>query len=287
MLMASNMRAVKLRIKSIENTMQITKAMELVAASKLRKAKERAEKCRPYYNVLYQALAGIAAGNRDFISPYVREKEGGTWCYVVIAGDRGFAGGYNNNLFKCMEREAKGKEICVLPIGKKTAEYCRRKNIRMITEEFIEAGAISVADCFQISRILCTSYCEKEISHISICYTRFNNMLSQVPHTDDVLPLTELKLPEDEDPSKYGQILYEPSGSEVFDVIVPEYLAGLIYGAMSESVASEQASRRMVMDAATKNAGEMIEDLNLYYNRVRQAGITQEISEIVGGAEGG
>ena len=284
--MAANMKAVKLRIKSIENTMQITKAMELVAASKLRRAKDRAERAKPYYSVLYEALAGIAAGNTDYSSPFTKESGSEAWCFVCIAGDRGFAGGYNNNLFKCLEREAAGKEFCVLPVGKKTVEYCKRHNIPIITEEFAEAGAISVAECFEMAELICKGFRNKEYGHISLCYTEFINMLSQKPKSDHVLPLTDLSLPEGKNPEDYGQILYEPTSSEVFDVIVPEYVAGLIYGAMSESVASEQASRRMVMDAATKNAGEMIEDLNLYYNRVRQAGITQEITEIVGGAEG-
>ena len=285
--MAANMKAVKLRIKSIENTMQITKAMELVAASKLRRAKERAEKSKPYYSVLYEALAGIAAGNTDYSSPYTKKQASDAWCYVVIAGDRGFAGGYNNNLFKCLEREASGRNISVLPIGKKSVEYCRRRGIPIITEAFAEAGSISVADCFEISHLLCRDFLAGKFGHIALCYTEFVTMLSQTPKLDHVLPLTDLSLPEGKSAADYGQILYEPGSSEVFDVIVPEYLAGLIYGAMSESVASEQASRRMVMDAATKNAGEMIEELNLYYNRVRQAGITQEITEIVAGAEGG
>lgn len=283
--MAANMKAVKLRIKSIQSTMQITKAMELVAASKLRRAKERAEKSKPYFDILQTALEEIAAGNTEFSSPYARSTQSDVWCYVVIAGDRGFAGGYNSNLFKCLEQDAAGKNYRVLPIGKKAVEYFKRKEIPLVTEEFSEAGDISVADCFEMASLLCREYRNGSYGHIALCYTEFITMMTQNPKTAALLPLTEL-VNSAQKKGDYGQILYEPDSSQVFDVIVPEYLAGLIYGAMSESVASELASRRMVMDAATKNAGEMIENLNLYYNRVRQAGITQEITEIVAGAEG-
>ena len=285
--MAANMKAVKLRIKSVKSTMQITKAMELVAASKLRRAKERAERSKPYFDILHKALTEIANGNIDFSSPYAQKAKSDVWCYVVIAGDRGFAGGYNNNLFKRLESEAKDKAYCVLPIGKKAVEYCKRKGITLVTEAFSEAGDISVADCFEMARLLCREYKEGKYGHIAVCYTEFKSMMTQIPDLKRLLPLTELiDNTTQEEKKNYGQILYEPDSSQVFDVIVPEYLAGLIYGAMSESVASELAMRRMTMDAATKNAGEMIEELNLYYNRVRQAGITQEITEIVAGAEG-
>lgn len=283
--MAANMKAVKLRIKSIQSTMQITKAMELVAASKLRRAKERAEKSKPYFDILQTALEEIAAGNTEFSSPYARKAQSDVWCYVVIAGDRGFAGGYNSNLFKCLEQDAAGKNYCVLPIGKKAVEYFKRREIPLVTEAFAEAGDISVADCFEMASLLCREYRNGSYGHIALCYTEFVSMMTQTPKLTALLPLTEL-VDSAQKKGDYGQILYEPDSSQVFDVIVPEYLAGLIYGAMSESVASELASRRMVMDAATKNAGEMIEELNLYYNRVRQAGITQEITEIVAGAEG-
>ncbi len=285
--MAANMKAVKTRIKSIESTMQITKAMELVAASKLRKAKDRAERSKPYYEVLYDALSEIAAGNTEFSSPYAKKGKSDAWCYVVIAGDRGFAGGYNNNLLKCLEADAAGKEYQVLPIGKKAVDYFKRRDVQIVTEAFSEAGDISVSDCFEMARLLCREYLAGRFGHISICYTEFVSMMTQTPKVDPILPLSDLMIPKENRKASYGQVLYEPDSNEVFDVIVPEYLAGLIYGGMSESVASELASRRMMMDAATKNAKEMIEKLNLYYNRARQAGITQEITEIVAGAEGG
>lgn len=285
--MAANMKAVKLRIKSVQNTMQITRAMELVASSKLRKAKERAEICRPYFKELHQTLKDIAAGNTDFSSVYARQSANEKTCFVVIAGDRGLAGGYNTNLFKCLEEAAGGKEYAVLPIGKKAVEYVRRKKLECVTEQFAEIAEISIADCFEIARFLCREFLAGKFGHIELCYTVFVSMLSQRPEVFSMLPLTDLEDDHPEERKKVRDlILYEPSAEEVFHAIVPEYLAGLIYGGVCESLASELAARRTAMDAATKNAGEMIEQLNLYYNRARQASITQEITEIVAGAEG-
>ena len=287
--MAANMKAVKLRIKSVQSTMQITKAMELVASSKLRKAKERAEVCRPYFRTLYETLKEIAVNNTEFNSVYAAESKSNKYCYVVIAGDRGLAGGYNANLFKCMEADSAGRDYRVLPIGKKTVEYYSRKEVEVVTEEFGEVADISVGDCFEIAHLLCKEFRKGTFGHIQLCYTGFVSMLSQKPDVFSILPLTDIK-EEAEKREKASVsrnlILYEPGSTEVFDAIVPEYLAGLIYGAVCESQASELAARRTAMDAATKNAGEMIDQLNLYYNRARQASITQEITEIVAGAEG-
>ena len=283
--MAANMKAVKLRIKSVQSTMQITKAMELVASSKLRKAKERAEVCRPYFQTMHKTLADIAQGNTDFSSVYARESSNEKRCYVLIAGDRGLAGGYNTNLFKCLEAASKGKDFSILPIGKKAVEYAKRNGFTCVTESFGEIAEISVADCFEMANLICGEFKKGSFGHIDLCYTRFISMLSQQPDAIPVLPLTDLTA--DADTRKIRDlILYEPDANEVFEAIVPEYLAGLIYGAVCESVASELAARRTAMEAATSNAEEMIEKLNLHYNRARQASITQEITEIVGGAEG-
>lgn len=285
--MAVNMKTVKLRMKSVQSTMQITKAMELVASSKLRKAKERAQTCRPYFQELYQTLKEIAMGNTDFSSIYAKESKIEKYCYVVIAGDRGLAGGYNANLFKCLEADSEGKDFIVLPIGKKSVEYARRKGIECLTEEFAEIAEISVADCFEIANLLCAGYSQKAFGHIELCYTNFVSMLSQCPEVVSMLPLKDLMGEETMRQSSVRNLIwYEPNGVEVFEAIVPEYLAGLVYGGVCESVASELAARRTAMEAATSNAEEMMEKLNLFYNRARQASITQEITEIVGGAEG-
>ena len=272
--MAGNMKAVKLRIKSVQSTMQITKAMELVASSKLRKAKERAETCRPYFTELHETLKDIARENIDFSSVYARESSNPRYCYVAIAGDRGLAGGYNANLFKCLEAAAEGKDYVVLPIGKKAVEYFRQRGIECLTDKFAEIADISVADCFEIANLLCEEFRKGTFGHIELCYTIFASMLSQQPEVSGGRVATR------------NLILSEPNAEVVFDAVVPEYLAGLVYGGVCESTASELAARRMAMDAATSNAEEMIDKLNLYYNRARQASITQEITEIVAGAEG-
>ncbi len=284
--MAANMKSVKLRIKSVQSTMQITKAMELVASSKLRKAKERAETCRPYFQTLHKTLQNIAQENTDFTSVYTKPTRNEKCCYVVIAGDRGLAGGYNANLFKCLEADSAGKEFVVLPIGKKAVEYCKRKGITCLTEVFAEIAEVSVSDCFELSNLLCKEFKRGAFGRIDLCYTTFVSMLSQQPGVISALPLHGLKEKEDKEKKAKNIILYEPGAQEVFDAIVPEYLAGLVYGAVCESLASELAARRTAMESATSNAEEMIDKLNLYYNRARQASITQEITEIVAGAEG-
>lgn len=286
--MAANMKAVKMRIKSVQSTMQITKAMELVASSKLRKAKERAEICRPYYKDLYRTLQHIAVDNTEFYSVFAREAVSDKYCFVVVAGDRGLAGGYNANMFKKVEEVSAGKDYVVLPIGKKAVEYFQRKGTEILTDAFAEVADVSVADCFEIAHLLSGEFKKGTFGHIELCFTTFVSMLSQQPQVSSLLPLTDLAedAPDDLDDAARSLILYEPNSMEVFDAIVPEYLAGLIYGGVCESLASELAARRMAMEAATSNAEEMIDKLNLYYNRARQASITQEITEIVGGAEG-
>ena len=252
--MAANMKAVKLRIKSVENTMQITKAMELVASSKLRRAKERSDNCRPYFEELYDTLKTIATGNTDFSSIYAKASEGSKVCYVVIAGDRGLAGGYNNNLFKCFEADAAGKEYTVLPIGKKAVEYFKRRKADILSEEFAEIAPMTVGDCFEVARLICEEFKTGEYSTVGLVYTEFVSMLSQEPHFVPVLPLSELTDDEAEAEPVRNLILYEPESTEVFDAIVPEYMAGVVFGAVCDSVASEQAARRTAMESATSNA---------------------------------
>ena len=287
---ATNMKAVKLRIKSVQNTMQITKAMQLVAASKLRKAKEKADLSKPYFTIMRETLVDIAKGNTDFQSPYTKQVDNDKWLYVVIAGDRGLAGGYNANLFKFMDSETKGRDYMVLPIGKKSVEYFRHRGVELITEEYAEVAKISVSDCFGIARMICDAYSKGKFGHVLLCYTDFVSMMTQTPRSSSLLPLSdfadEMKKPEDTDKAVRDLILYEPDSETVFNAIVPEYLAGLLYTSINVSVASELAARRTAMEAATDNASEMIEKLSLFYNRARQASITQEITEIVAGAEG-
>ncbi|MBP3783188.1 MAG: ATP synthase F1 subunit gamma [Butyrivibrio sp.] len=285
--MAGSMKAVKLRIKSVQSTMQITKAMQLVAASKLRKAKERADASKPYLETMLGTLTDIANSNTDFQSPFTKAAENDKWLYVVIAGDRGLAGGYNSNLFKFMEAETKGRDnVTVLPIGKKSVEYFKHRNVPLFTEEYAEVAKVTISDCFQVAKLVCDAYRSGEFGHIFLCYTNFVSMLSQVPTASSLLPLSDLRTEEKASDGKARDlILYEPDSETVFNAIVPEYLAGILYSSINVSYASELAARRTAMEAATDNAEEMIDTLSLYYNRARQASITQEITEIVAGAE--
>ena len=264
--------------------MQITRAMELVAASKLRRAQERMERSRPYFEILHETIHDIAGLDDTILSPYVMQREVKRTCWIVIAGDRGLAGGYNNNIFKLVHAEAAGVEMIVVPVGKKALEYYRHKNIPVWSGAYQEAGAVTVGDCFTMANMLCRDFRRGEFDEIRIAFTTFVSALSQTPTTMGLLPIVV-------DHSGHGggrsgtRITYEPDSETVYDMIVPEYLGGLIYGALCESFASEQGARRMAMDSATKNAGAMIDDLTLRYNRARQGAITQEITEIVAGAQ--
>ena len=275
------MKDIKLRIKSVESTMQITKAMELVASSKLKKARDRMEGARPYFLALYGTLSKLAAYTVDFSSPFVQERPVKKSAYVLIAGDRGLAGGYNNNMFKLFTAHAENKNAVVIPVGKKAVEFCKRRNIETITEEFSHVEDFTSNDCTEIGEQLTYLFEEGEIDEVFICYTTFLSMLSQSPEIIQVLPLTNM------DSTKYQRDTiteYEPEPEELFHVLVPQFITGMVYGAVTESWASELAARRTAMDSVSKNAQEMVSDLSLQYNRARQAAITQEITEIVAGA---
>ena len=281
--MAGSMKDIKLRIKSVESTMQITKAMELVASSKMRRAKERVEHSRPYFETLYKTLTEIAAADPRARNPYLRRSEIKRTLLVVIAGDRGLAGGYNANVLKLAAQESGNVEV--LPIGKRSAEYFAHHEAELFTQEVLLAADISVGQCFQLARQITEGYRKGEFDAVKLCYTRFDSMMTQTAVSIEVLPLAMEPTEQQKAEARRSQILYKPSSEEVFSAIIPEYVAGVVYGAVCESVASELAARRTAMDAATKNAGEMIDHLNLHYNRARQAAITQEITEIVAGAE--
>ena len=281
--MAGSMKDIKLRIKSVESTMQITKAMELVASSKMRRAKERVEHSRPYFETLHKTLTEIAAADPRARNPYLRRAEIKKTLLIVIAGDRGLAGGYNSNVLRQAQQEA--GDVVVLPIGKRSAEYFVHHEVPLFTQEVLLAADITVGECFQLARRITEGYRKGDYDAVKICYTRFDSMMTQTASTMEVLPLSIEPTEQQKAEARRSQILYKPSSEEVFRAIIPEYVAGIVYGAVCESVASELAARRTAMDAATKNAGEMIDHLNLYYNRARQAAITQEITEIVAGAE--
>lgn len=271
----------KARIRSMESTRQITKAMEMVAASKLRGAQAKAVSSRPYFEILYTTMLDLADSRPENLSPYTQKRERKKVCCIVIAGDRGLAGGYNSGILKLVWQKLEGRDASVLPLGKKAVEFFKSKDIPILTGQYNEVADVTVSDCFSMARLLSKEFLDGTFDELILGYTNFVSVLTQTPATVQLLPLPE---PE-ETGKKVRDVLYEPDVASVYDAIVPEYLGGLIYGAVCESVASEQAARRTAMDAATKNADEMIEDLSLQYNRARQGAITQEITEIIAGAE--
>lgn len=274
-------KEIKNRIRSMESTRQITKAMQMVAASKLRRAQAQVASSRPYFEILYAAIHEIAGSNSDLSSPYLVEREGKKVAHIVISGDRGLAGGYNSNILKLSMANMKDQEPTVLPIGKKTVDFFRSREIPMLTAEYAIASDMSLGDCFTVAKDLCKRYLAGEFDRVYVTYTRFVSVLSQNPECLQLLPL--VRRDDMPDTAKKSDIMYEPSCEEVFETIIPEYLGGVLYGALCESRASEQAARQSAMDSATQNADEMIADLSLKFNRARQAAITQEITEIVAG----
>ena len=273
-------KEIKTRIRSMESTKQITKAMEMVAASKLRHAQARVQNSRPYFEILYSTITDIVSSNTEFASPYLTQRPVKRTAFVVIAGDRGLAGGYNSNILKLVQSEIDGKDVTILPIGKKSVDYFRSHNVPMMTDTYANASDINVGDCFSIAKQLSKAYLKGEFDEVIIGYTNFVSVLSQTPATLKMLPLVH----EGDKKAEPSYIIYEPNSEEVFDKIVPEYLGGILYGALCESRAAEQAARRTAMDSATQNAEDMIADLSLKFNQARQAAITQEITEIVAGS---
>ena len=276
-------KEIKNRIRSMESTRQITKAMEMVAASKLRKAQEQVLTSRPYFEILYSTINDIVDSTRDLSSPYLTARTGKKTLYIVIAGDRGLAGGYNSNILKLVTAQMEGREATVLPIGRKAVEYFQNRGVPCLTVNYAEAAAMSLGDCFTVAKQVCKRYLAGEYDEISVCYTNYVSVLTQTPSALRLLPLLRQKT--GREGTVESDILYEPDGSQVLEAIIPEYLGGVLYGALCESRASEQAARRTAMDSATQNADEMIAGLSLEFNRARQAAITQEITEIVAGSQ--
>ena len=274
------MNDIKARIKSVQSTMQITKAMELVATSKLRRAKERVEKSRFFHEVLAEAIQTIQNTEEAGNSVWGASREEKRVLYIVMAGDRGLAGGYNANVFRLTEQLSAGKEALYLPVGKKALEYYRHRKVPIWTELYEYIADIHVGDALALAERVCEGFRAEEFDTVVLVYTNFVSMISQTPVSRQLLPLAQPA-----DKKKTEAPLFEGEPEEILDRIVPDYVGGLIYAGICESLASESGARRSAMNAANKNAGEMIDTLMLSYNRARQSVITQEITEIVSGAE--
>ncbi|MBQ7387089.1 MAG: ATP synthase F1 subunit gamma [Clostridia bacterium] len=278
---ATSMNDIKSRIKSVSSTMQITKAMELVATSKLRRAKERLESSRPFCKSLGESIERIMSTTDTKNTVWSEAKDSAPTLYVVIAGDRGLAGGYNSNVFRLTESLAKGTDALYLPIGKKALEHYRHKGVTPYSEAFGYVDDISVGDSFTIADSVCRGFISGEIGSVVIVYTRFDSMLSQTTKYKTLLPLESTA----SDDTAHYDPLFEGDYEELLDKIVPHYVGGIIYSTVCEALASELGARRTAMESANKNAGEIIDTLRLQFNRARQAVITQEITEIVSGSE--
>ena len=276
------MKDIKRRIKSVESTMQITKAMELVASSKLRKAKEKVENSRPYFNTLYDTMRKISRSTKGLKSQFTVDRDTGKKGYIVVAGDRGLAGGYNSNVLKTAVSHMDNQKYPVIAVGKKSMDFFNKRGYPLHGKFSSGAESIDVAEIHQISEEASALYKSGEIDELYIVFTKFVSTLTQEPQIIKLLPL---KFDDEGAAAKSSLTVYEPSPEGVFDYLVPKYIDGIIFGAIVESFASEQGARRTAMESATDNAEDMIGSLQLKYNRARQATITQEISEIVAGAE--
>ncbi len=277
---SGNMKAIKRRIKSVGSTKQITKAMQLVASSKLRKAKARAEQARPYFNELYKTMCEIASANTDFSTIYTVKREVKNRLFIVVAGDRGLAGGYNSNVLKmAVAAHANDAEKPkIIAIGKKAGEFFAKRDYEIVASYANIAEDIKPNTAQDIANIAIDMFAKGEVDEVVVFYTMFVSSMSQEPHSMSVLPMDTVELED------YGVMTYDPSPEAVFNRIVPRFTASLIQCAVVESYASEQGARRTAMENATDNADAMTESLSLLYNRARQSSITTEIIDIVSGA---
>ena len=274
------MKAIKRRIKSVGSTKQITNAMQLVASSKLRKAKIRAEQTRPYFNELYKTMCEIASANDDFSTVFTTKREVKSKLFIVIAGDRGLAGGYNSNVLKMAvaAHENDAQKPKIIAIGKKSAEFFEKHEYDVVASYANIAEDIKPNTAQDIVDIAIRMFTSGEIYEVDVFYTMFISSMSQEPETMKLLPLDTANL------EATSKMTYDPSPEAVFNRIVPKFTASLLMCAVVESFASEQGARRTAMEAATDNADAMTENLSLLYNRARQASITTEIIDIVSGA---
>lgn len=282
---ASNMKAIKRRIKSVESTMQITKAMELVSSSKLRKAKERSEQAVPFFNLLYQTMSEVASEAVGFHSVYTEEREEGAVLLIIMAGDRGLAGGFNLNVFRLADQRikelnTKGREVVLMTVGKKASEHYSKTTSRVLGTFDNIGETVTTYTALHMAEHIVHLFQQGHLSGVEVFFTNMVSPLSQEARQMQVIPVPNLE----RNPGVQSLTNYEPSPEAVFDSLIPQYLAGILYCTIVDTYASEQAARRMAMENATDNAQEMIDDLSLKYNRARQASITQELTEIVSGA---
>jgi F-type H+-transporting ATPase subunit gamma len=280
-------REIKTKIKSVQNTRKVTRALEMVSASKIRKAQERMKASRPYARAMRQVIGHLAQANSEYKHPYLMQRDQIKRVgYIVVSSDRGLAGGLNNNLFRKLLVEMRkwqeqGVEVDVVTIGQKASVFFRRIKVGMLASVTHLGDQPRVEQLVGVVKVMLDAYTAGTIDKVFLSYNDFVNTMTQRATFDQLLPLAaseEMIAHHDWD------YLYEPDAESVLEHVLTRYVESLVYQAVMENVASEHAARMVAMKAASDNANKLIETLNLVYNKARQAAITQEISEIVGGA---
>ena len=281
-----NIKEVKNRIGSVKSTQQLTKAMKMVAAAKLKKAQDKVTELRPYSNKLNEILSNLSGSinNRLF-----EKREDKNTLIIVVASDKGLCGSFNSNIFKLFNSTAEEKNLnpnstIIMPIGKKANDFFKKKNFKLIDEFWTTLNGFSYSDASRIFDYVHKEYLSKNIDQVHIIYNEFKNVAVQKSVIEKFLPVEE-SLSEDESSNVNNNYLFEPNKSDIANSLIPQTLKTQILKSVFESNASEQGSRMTAMSQATDNAGELLKELKLTYNRTRQAAITKEILEIVGGAE--
>ncbi len=280
------------RIKSVKNTQQITKAMKMVAAAKLKRAQDRVTAARPYAVKMSEVLGSLSAKvSGEFSHPLLDERGDENYLIVLVTADKGLCGGFNANLVKATAnflKENADKETEMIPVGRKGRDYFKRREIKFV-EEYVGLtgqGQVEISDAKEISDKVIKTFTENEdIDKVFLVFTEFKTVMSQYVKVEQLLPIPPIEaVTGEEEKGAEAEYIYEQPPAEIFGKLLPKQVETQIYRAMLESVASEQGSRMTAMDSASKNAGELIDDLTLNMNRIRQAGITNEIIEVVSGA---
>ncbi len=283
----SGAKEIRGKIRSIQNTPKITRAMEMVAASKMRKAQDRMQKARPYAEKMRTVIAHCSAAHLEYTHPYLIERESVNRVgYIIISTDRGLCGGLNSNLFRTLVRDMdkwrqKNIEIEVCTVGNKASMFFKRFGAKIVASATHLGDAPAIADLIGTIKVMLDAYNEGEVDRLFLAFNNFVNSMTQQPVVEQLLPR---EASEEEEVKHYWDYIYEPDAKEALDQLMTRYVESLVYQAVVENGASEQAARMVAMKAASDNAGNLIDELQLAYNKARQAAITQELAEIVGGA---
>ena len=281
----ASMRDIKRRKSSVQSTQQITKAMKLVSTVKLQRAKGRAEKSKTYFSCMYDTVASMLSKAGTVNHPFLMAGESTKKAVIVITANRGLAGGYNSNIVKLIKNsDFKKEDLLLYTIGTKGRDALARLGYTIAADYSEVIDEPMYSDAMEISKKLLEEFAAGRIGEIYVAYTGFKNTVTHVP---TLLKLLPVKVEDDRPQSEDHQAVmeFEPECEEAIDLIIPKYITSLIYGALIESVASENGARMQAMDSATINADDMISKLSLLYNRARQSSITQELTEIIAGAE--